>query len=280
MKNLFAASLLLAAMCFSGGAVAQDEPPPFKWQRGPATGAIADNATIAIPEDYVFLDADETARYVVLSQNIPSEGEQLFAPTSGHWDAYFEFSPEGYIKDNETLDPDELMASMKSSQEESNAERRRRGWTELEMVGWHIEPRYDPQTRVLEWATVLKDKDDAASQTVNYNTRVLGRKGVMTVQLVASPARFDASLAQFKDALEGFQYKQGERYADYKAGDHVAEYGLAALVAGGALAIGSKKGFFGMIAAFFAATWKVIIPLFVGLGLWAKRLFGKNNDPQ
>lgn len=278
MKNLFAASLLLAAMCLSGGATAQEDAPAFKWQRGPATGAIADNATIAIPEDFVFLDAGETTRYVVMSENIPSEGEQLFAPTSGNWDAYFEFSPEGYIEDSETLDPDELMASMKSSQKQSNAERRRRGWTELEMVGWHIEPRYDPQTKVLEWATVLKD--DSANQTINYNTRVLGRKGIMTVQLVASPEKFDTSLVEFKHALKGFQYKQGERYADYKAGDHVAEYGLAALVAGGALAIGSKKGFFGMIAAFFAAAWKVIIPVLVGLGLWTKRLFGKKNDPK
>lgn len=280
MKNLLAASLLLAAMCFSVGATAQEEAPAFRWQRGPATGAIAGNATIAIPEDYVFLDADETTRYVVMSQNIPSEGEQLFAPTSGDWDAYFEFSPEGYIKDNETLDPDELMASMKRSQEQSNAERRRRGWTELEMAGWHIEPRYDPQTKVLEWATILQDKGDAARQTINYNTRVLGRKGIMTVQVVASPDKFDTSLVEFKQALKGFQYKQGERYADYQAGDHVAEYGLAALVAGGAIAIGSKKGFFGMIAAFFAAAWKVIIPLFVGLGVWAKRLFGKKNEPK
>lgn len=278
MKNLFAASLLLAAMCFSAGASAQNEAPAFKWQRGPATGAIADNATIAIPEDYVFLDAAETTRYVVMSENIPSEGEQLFAPTSGDWDAYFEFSPEGYIKDNETLDPDELMASMKSSQEESNAERRSRGWSELEMVGWHIEPRYDPQTKVLEWATILKD--DTADQTINYNTRVLGRKGIMTVQLVASPEKFDSSLVEFKDALKGFHYKQGERYADYKAGDHVAEYGLAALVAGGALAIGTKKGFFAMIAAFFAAAWKIVIPVFVGLGVWVKRLLGKKHDPE
>lgn len=278
MKNLFAASLLLAAVCFSGGATAQDEAPAFEWQRGPATGAIGDNATIEIPTDYVFLDTAETRRYVVMSENIPSDDEHLFAPTSDNWDAYFSFSPEGYIKDNETLDPDELMASMKSSQEAANIERRRRGWTEVQMVGWHIEPRYDPQTRVLEWATVLQD--EAAKQTINYNTRILGRKGIMTVQLVSSPEKFDTSLVEFKDALKGFKYKQGERYADYRAGDHVAEYGLAALVAGGAVAFASKKGFFGMIAAFFAAAWKVIIPVFVGLGVWVRRLFGKKNDAE
>lgn len=276
MKNFFAASLLLAAVCFSDGAMAQDEAPAFDWKYGPMTGAIGDNATLEIPADYVFLDAVETRRYVVMSENIPSDDEHLFAPTSGAWEAYFSFSPEGYVEDNETLDPDELMASMKSSQKASNIERRRRGWVELEMVGWHIEPRYDLQTRVLEWATVLKD--GSTRRTINYNTRVLGRKGIMTVQLVSSPEKFDASLVEFKDSLDGFRYKQGERYADYQAGDHVAEYGLAALVAGGAVAFASKKGFFGMIAAFFAAAWKIIIPVFVGLGVWVRRLFGKKND--
>lgn len=278
MKKLMVATWLLAAACFCGGAFAQDEVRPFDWQRGPGTGEIGGNATITIPEDYVFLNADETARYVELSQNIPTEGEQLFAPTSDEWDAYFQFDPEGYVKDDETLDPDELMASMKSGQKASNVERRRRGWAELEMLGWHIEPRYDPKSKVLEWATLLKD--DTGAQSVNYNTRVLGRKGVMTVQLVTAPERFDASLVQFKQALGGFAYKDGERYADYQPGDHVAEYGLAALVAGGAIAMGSKKGFFAMIAAFFAAAWKIVIPVFIGLGLWLKRLFGKKNDPK
>lgn len=273
MRKGFVAALLLAAVCCMGNASAQDEAPSFDWQRGPGTGAIGDNATIEIPEEYVFLDVEETTRYVVATENIPTENEQLFAPTSGLWDAYFSFSPDGYVKDDETLDADALMASMKASQKDSNAERRRRGWMELNLVGWHIEPRYNPETRVLEWATILQT--DQGQQSVNYNTRVLGRKGIMTVQLVSAPEHFDASLVDFKETLQGFQYNEGHRYADFKPGDHVAEYGLAALVAGGAVAMASKKGFFGMIAAFFAAAWKLIIPVFVGIGVWIKSRFGR-----
>lgn len=279
MKNHFAAWLLLVAMCFTAGASAQEAGPELDWQRGPATGAIGDNATIDIPEDYVFLDMAETTKYVEASRNIPSGDEQLFAPTSGDWDAYFSFSPEGYVKDNETLDADALLESMKGNQEAANAERRSRGWPALNIIGWHIAPRYNPDTKVLEWATILK-ADGAEHTSVNYNTKVLGRKGVMSVQLVSSPEKFNAGLLAFQDKLKGFKYKPGDRYADYVAGDHVAEYGLAALVAGGAAAVAAKKGFFGMIAAFFAAAWKLILPVFLGLGVWMKSLFGKKKGTE
>jgi len=277
MKIHWAALLLLAAVCFTAGASAQ-EAQELQWQRGPGTGAIGDNATIEIPQDYVFLDVAETARYVEMSKNISTADEQLFAPTSGDWDAYFSFSAEGYVKDNETLDADALLESMKNSQEEANVDRVRRGWDELHLVGWHIAPRYDPQTKVLEWATILKNGSGGSS--INYNTKVLGRKGIMSVQLVSSPENFDAALVAFKDKLNGFNYKPGDRYADYRAGDHVAEYGLAALVAGGAAAVATKKGFFGMIAAFFVAAWKLIIPALVGLGLWLRSLFGKKKTKE
>lgn len=280
MRLFLAASLLLMAMCPTTGVHAEDAAAAqtqLAWQRGPATGAIGSNATIDIPEDYVFLDVAETTRYVEMTENLPSGEEQLFAPTSGDWDAYFSFSPEGFVKDNETLDADALLETIRSHQQEANKERRRRGWAGFTITGWHIAPRYNPDTRVLEWATKMKaEGSDGAS--INYNTKILGRKGVMSVQLVSSPEKFDAGLATFQDRLAGFQYKAGDRYADYKPGDHVAEYGLAALVAGGAAAVAAKKGFFGVIAASLAAAWKFILMGVVAVGVWLKSLFGKSKD--
>ena len=278
MQSRIVALLLVAAACV-GGARAQETAPAFDWQAGPTTGAIGDTATIAVPKDYVFLDKAETTRYVEYTKNIPSGEEQLFAPDDGSWDAYFSFSAEGYVKDKDALDADAILATMKEGQAESNAERRRRGWSELEIVGWHIPPRYNTESRVLEWATILKDSA-SGNQSINYNTRILGRKGVMTVQLVSAPERFDASLTDFRGRLKAFDFRQGDRYADFKPGDHVAEYGLAALVAGGAVAMASKKGLFGAIAAFFAAAWKIVIPLFVAAGVWLKRLFSRKKTPE
>lgn len=280
MKKLFAAAGLLAALWAGGAVQAQDAeqaPVEFDWQRGPGTGAIGTRAAIELPGDYVFLDAAETRRYVEWTENVPAGEEYLFGPTSDKWEAYFSFSEEGYVEDSEALDPDELLASLRESQIASNEDRRRRGWSELRIEGWHVPPRYNATTKTLEWATRLSssDSDDV---TVNYNTRVLGRKGTMSVQVIARPENFEAGLAEFQSSMAGFSYNPGERYADYVPGDRVAEYGLAALITGGAVAVAGKKGFFGVIAAFFAATWKLLLAGLVGLGVWLKSLLKPKKD--
>lgn len=279
MKKLFAAAGLLAVLWAAGPVRAQEASQPqveFDWQRGPGTGEIGSRAAIQIPEDYVFLDAGETRRYVEWTENIPSGEEYLFGPVSDKWEAYFSFFDEGYVEDTEVLDADELLASLRESQQASNEERRRRGWPELHIQGWQVPPRYNPETKSLEWATRLSDRA-SGNVTINYNTRVLGRKGTMSVQVVAQPENFDAGLVEFKQSMEGFAYNPGERYADYVPGDRVAEYGLAALITGGAVAVAGKKGFFGAIAAFFAATWKLLLAGLVGLGVWLKSLLKKKN---
>jgi uncharacterized membrane-anchored protein len=279
MKKLFAAAGLLAVLWAAGPVGAQEPDQPqveFDWQRGPGNGEIGSRAAIEIPEDYVFLDADETRRYVEWTENIPSGEEYLFGPANDKWEAYFSFFDEGYVEDTEELDADELLASLRESQQASNEDRRRRGWPELHIEGWQVPPRYNPETKSLEWATRLSNRA-SGHVTINYNTRVLGRKGTMSVQVVAQPENFDAGLVEFKQSMEGFAYNPGERYADYVPGDRVAEYGLAALITGGAVAVAGKKGFFGAIAAFFAATWKLLLAGLVGLGMWLKSLLKKKD---
>ena len=210
------------------------------------------------------------------TENIPSGEEYLFGPTTDEWEAYFSFYDEGYVKDTEALDADALLATLREGQEASNEERRSRGWPELHIDGWQVPPRYNAETRALEWATRLTEPA-SGNVTINYNTRVLGRKGTMSVQVVARPDNFETGLAEFKSSMDGFAYNAGERYADYVAGDRVAEYGLAALITGGAVAVAGKKGFFGAIAAFLAASWKLLLAGRVGLGVWLKSLFKKKD---
>lgn len=276
MKGLIAVSMLLITLVLPVGLRAQNPVVELDWQKGPGTGAIDNRATIDIPEGFAFLNAAETKKYVEMSQNLSASDEYLFAPADGGWEAYFSFSADGYVKDNEELDADELLQSIKDNQEAANVERKRRGWPAFTIVGWHLPPRYNPNTKVLEWATILK-AENSEKPSVNYNTRVLGRKGTMSVQLVSAPEQFDAGLMSFQDKLKGFEYSAGERYADYRSGDHVAEYGLAALVAGGAAAVAAKKGFFGVIAAFFAAAWKFVLAALIGVGVWLKSLLGKKK---
>jgi len=65
----------------------------------------------------------------------------------------------------------------------------------------------------------------------------------MQVVLVSSPETLDQSVGSLKKALGGYDFTRGEKYAEFRPGDHVAEFGLAALIAGGAAAVATKKGF-------------------------------------
>ncbi len=69
----------------------------------------------------------------------------------------------------------------------------------------------------------------------------------MTVVLVADSLELKSSVNSFKHALAGYHFVEGEKYSEFKKGDRVAEFGLAALIAGGAAAVATKKGFWAVL---------------------------------
>jgi uncharacterized membrane-anchored protein len=242
------------------------------WDLGPTEGLIGDKAKIHVPEGYGFLGREDSKKAMEMMQNIPSGNEYIFAKDDLSWFAVFEFGPVGYVKDDETLDSDMLLDSVTRGTVQGNIERRKRGWGTMTILGWRFQPRYDDSMNVLEWAFLAK-QDDSDEQVINYNTRLLGRNGVMEVALVASPEILDASVAEFKQIVSGYSFLPGEKYADYQKGDRVAQFGLAALVAGGAAAVATKKGFLGVIAGFLAAAWKFVAAAVIGLFAWLGSLF-------
>ncbi len=271
------ASVLLLACCTAVSAQQADPIAQLHWQIGPATVNVGTKAQLRLPNGYRFLDAAESKKFMELTQNIPGENEYVLAPNNSNWWTVFTFNDSGYVKDDEKLDAGDLLDSIKEGTKAGNEERQSRGWDTLSITGWRFEPRYDKSTQLLEWAvSAVNDKDH--SPVINYNTRLLGRKGVMEVVLVADPAVLDSSVAELKHALTGFSYIPGEKYAEYREGDHIAEYGLAALVAGGAAAVATKKGLWPVIAAFFIKGWKLLMLAFVGLGSYFKKFFNKDKD--
>ena len=188
----------------------------------------------------------------------------------------FEFSPLGYVKDDETLDAQELLDTVTEGTKQGNVEREQRGWATMTILGWRFQPRYDDESKLLEWAFLAKE-DRNNTEIVNYNTRLLGRRGVMEVVLVAEPEILDSSVAEFKQLVGGYSFVSGEKYADYREGDRVAEIGLAALIAGGAAAVATKKGFWAAIGAFLAAAWKFIAAAVVGVLVWVSSLFKRKT---
>jgi uncharacterized membrane-anchored protein len=108
---------------------------------------------------------------------------------------------------------------------------------------------------------------------VNYNVRVIGRDGVMSVTFVDDPRNLAAARPAVDEVIAAFTYKRGKKYAEWVPGDKVAEYGLTALVAAGAGAAAAKLGFFGVLAKLFGKAGKLVIVLLVALGAGAVKFW-------
>ena len=271
--------LLWLTTLAGGMAQAADRPNPvtrLDWQYGPAKAKLGGKAEIQVPDGYAWLSEAETKKFMEINENPSSPGEVVVAPQNLQWFTIFRFDAVGFVKDDDTIDAAALLKSISESQIAGNQERKTRGWTTLTIQGWRFQPRYDRQANLLEWAVSAKD-DASKEEIVNYNTRLLGRSGVMEVTLLAAPEALDASVRSLKELLKGYSYAPGEKYAEFKNGDHVAAYGLAALIAGGAAAVAAKKGLFAVALAFLAGAGKFVVAGVVGVAAWIGSLFRKRN---
>ncbi|MFO1400728.1 MAG: DUF2167 domain-containing protein [Steroidobacteraceae bacterium] len=248
------------------------------WVSGPATVDATANSRLKLPEGYVFLGPGDTKKFNELNENLGTDKEVMFAPDDLHWSAFLTFDDEGYVKDDEKIDAPALLKALQENTEAANEERKRRGWGELHVVGWSQEPKYNAQTKRLEWATRLRS---ANGEGVNYFTKILGRRGVTTVVLAAAPEDLADASASLNATLEGYSFNAGHTYAEWIPGDKVAEYGLAGLIIGGGAAAAAKagllKGLWKFIVAAFAAGWKLIVVAAVAVAGFVRRLFGRKE---
>ena len=251
-----------------------EELQKLAWQRGPAEGALGDRAKIQVPKGYSFLAERDTRRFLELMGNPPRDKHYLIAPSNLDWFAVFSFDPVGYVKDDEKIDADALLKSLKEGDAPGNEERKRLGMASIYTDGWHVPPHYDSATRRLEWGMRLRDEKGGLH--VNYTSRLLGRSGVMSAVLVSSPQTLNSDIKEFNSALGGYSYNAGEQYAEFKSGDKIAEYGLAALVVGGAAAAAAKAGLFKTLGKFL---WVIVGGVLMGGWALLKKLLGRKETP-
>jgi len=194
------------------------------------------------------------------------------------WGIVITYSDDGYIKDSDadSINYDKLLKRMQGAAKEANAERAKRGFPTVELVGWASRPRYEKQTHKMYWAKELKFSD-SESNTLNYNIRVLGRAGVLNLNVVASMDELSRIEASTPEIVGLANFTAGNGYADFnKHTDKVAAYGLAALVAGG---IAAKAGLFKVILVGLLAAKKFVIIGVVALVALARKLFSGKSRP-
>jgi uncharacterized membrane-anchored protein len=232
--------------------------------KGPSDVPLAGQAALHLPAGLAFVPQPHAQRVLNAMGNPGSDSRLqglVFPGGDGGWFAVVRYEAAGYIKDDDAREwnADDLLKSFREGTEASNAERKKMGVPEMEIVGWAEKPAYDATTHRLVWAMSSKHKGepDNADQGVNYNTYALGREGYFSINLVTDLKALPAHKPAAASLLGALDYMDGKRYADFNAStDKVAEYGLAALVLG----VGAKKlGLFAVIAAFVAKFAKIAI---------------------
>jgi len=255
----------------------------LKYQQG--TIALRDGlATLNLSDAFRYVDPAGTETLLTgIWGNPPSSDKPLgmivpagFSPFNPQaWCVIVRYQNDGYVKDNdaEKIDYTKLLKEMKEGVREGSKQRVKDGYPSIELVGWATPPRYDQQTHKFYWAKELKFGDSEGENTLNYNLRILGRRGILELNAVSGMSQFAQIEKATPEILSMVDFNAGNRYADYTPGtDKLATYGLAALVAGG---IAAKAGLFkGLLVALLALKKFVIIGV-IAVIAFVKRIFGK-----
>jgi uncharacterized membrane-anchored protein len=249
------------------------------WEKGPCKVALGSVAEIKVPEGYHFTGPAGAAAWHELTRNPPDPAcLGVLEPTGeAEWVVLFEFENVGYVKDDEkdTLDADAILKSIREGSDKANEYRQKQGWAPFRVVGWHTPPKFDTSIKKLVWA-IRGESDGGIS--INYDIRILGRGGVMSAMLITDPKNIDKDVAFTHQLLGGFEFKEGQRYAEWHAGDKVAEYGLTGLITGGGAVLAAKAGLFAKFAKLLAKLWYLVLAAGAAVVGWVKRLFGRKNE--
>jgi uncharacterized membrane-anchored protein len=245
------------------------------------------NATLELSDEFRYLTQTDARR--VLEQlwgNPPDEsvlGLVVPANTSlleeHSWAVVLTYSDDGHVTDEDAAgtDYDELLGELQEATRADNEARREAGYPAVELVGWAAPPRYDAATKKLHWAKELSF-DGGNEHTLNYDIRVLGREGYLSMNAIANLSDRAKVSAGMEKLLGMTRFDEGHRYADFNEGtDKLAGYGVAALIGG---AIASKAGLFAKLGALLIAGKKLIIPIVIAIGALLSRLFKKKEPAQ
>ncbi|MEK6698691.1 MAG: DUF2167 domain-containing protein [Nitrospirota bacterium] len=280
-------------LLLSAASYAADAPPKtmtaaqfeasLKYKKGEVAlpGGVA---TLKIPDSFRYLDPKDAERVLVQAWGNPSGDGTLgmlfpagASPVSDNgWGVVITYEEDGYVsdKDADSINYDSLIKEMKEGTAESNKEREKQGYQTVDLVGWAAKPYYDKDAHKLYWAKELAFGGNA-EHTLNYNIRVLGRRGVLVLNAVAGMDQLASVEKDMRNVLAFTDFNPGYRYADFDSKtDKTATYGIAALVAGG---LAAKAGLFTKLFAVLLAAKKLVIVGVVAIGAFIANLLKRKK---
>ena len=231
------------------------------------------NAKLTVPDGFRYLDKKQSVYVLadlwgnpadssILGMLVPSKVGVL---DKNSYVFVISFEKVGYVKDDDVddINYDDLLKEQQNEFIEANPERIKQGFETIEFIRWASTPYYDKNKKTLHWAKELKFGQNNLN-TLNYNLRILGRKGIFSMNAVASMSELPEVKSNIDKIIGSIEYNDGERYSDFVPDvDNVAAWTVGGLIAGKVLA---KVGFFALIVKF----WKIIALAigFIGGGFW------------
>ena len=247
----------------------------FKYQTGTVTleGGIA---KINVPKGFRFLGKEDAEKVVFdmwgnprtgsIAGLLTSENQKILSENS--WAFIITFDDMGYVSDTDAdkINYDDMLKDIQEAEKEENKEREKEGFPAIHLVGWAQKPYYDKNRKVLHWAKELAFGSET-DHTLNYNVRVLGRKGVLVLNAVGNMGNLPDINKNIESVLNSVEYTEGNKYAEFQPSlDKVAAWTVGGLVAGkvmakvGIVAVIAKFGkvIFIAVAAGGSAVWRFI----------------------
>lgn len=299
----FQAACAAIVLCVATPAFAQSPAPApaaaapdLSWQDKlqHQTGVVTllgSGAKLNLGQDYYFLNAADSKKVLVDGWGNPPDSANgvlgMIFPTrfkpldEGAWGAVISYEDTGYVADKDARDTDydKLLNDLRKTEDDDNKARQEAGFSAVHLVGWAERPTYDATRHVVIWARDLKFAS-SESDTLNYDIRVLGRRGVLSLNVVSGLSDLAEVKAAAGQISSTAAFESGSAYADYQKGsDKVAEYGVAGLIAAGVGAVVAKKlGLLAILFLFLKKGLVVVIAAFGGVAAWFRRTFLGKKD--
>ena len=282
--------VLPGLLAVAGGAYAQDASEEaakrqaeqfvasLHWKEGEIAVPKAD-AKFKLGSQFRYLEASDAQKVLEnLWGNPPDDSVLGMVVPKSHgllddnsWAVVVTYSDDGYVSDEDakSIDYADMLKDMQDETKDENEARKEAGYEAITLHGWAEQPHYDASNKKLYWAKDL-EFEGGESHTLNYDIRVLGRGGYLSLNAVANMQSLPEVRTDMQQLQPMVEFDPGARYADYNAKtDKVAAYGLAALIGGG---VAAKAGLFGKLGVLLLGLKKLLIPIGLALAAFGKKI--------
>jgi uncharacterized membrane-anchored protein len=185
---------------------------------------LGQGVTLQVPDGFRLLDAAQSRQLVeglwgnpenpnTLGILLPARVSPMDKDFHG---VVISFEPFGYLDEREAgnINYNKLLREMKEELKNQNVLRRRNGAGEITSMDWAFPPYFDKQSRSLHWARILHF-DSNAAPVLNYEVRLLGRRGSLCFTAIGKTGEVSKMKAQLQSVIAQARFTNGNSYTDF-----------------------------------------------------------------